>query len=96
MAIGTNEILLGVIIFVLAYITYTLVKQLRTLEPYQARRIQDIMVTGAILYWLNLFTPRELGGQTLVLTTAGMLIFLYGYGLLLIEKFREGRREARS
>ena len=96
MIIGTAEILLGVIILILAYIAYSLIKQLRTLEKPQARRIQDIMVIGAVLYWLNIFTPRELGGQTLVLTTAGMLIFLYGYGLLLIEKFRQGRMEARS
>ncbi len=96
MIIGTAEILLGVVILILAYIAYSLIKQLRTLEKSQAHRIQDIMVTGAVIYWLNLFTPRELGGQMLVLTTAGMLIFLYGYGLLLIEKFRQGRREARS
>ena len=96
MAIGANEILLGVFILVFACITYILLKQLRTLEPSQTRRIQDIMITGAILYLLNVFTPRELGGQTPVLTMAGTLIFLYGYGLLLIEKFREGRREARS
>ncbi len=96
MSIGVAEIFFVLILLVLSYIAYTLIKQLRTLEISQARRIQDIMVTGAVLYLLNLFTPRELGGQTLVLTTAGMLIFLYGYGLLLIEKFREGRREARS
>ncbi len=96
MIIGTAEILLGVVILILACIAYSLIKQLRTLETFQARRIQDIMVTGAVLYWLNLFTPRELGGQTVILTAAGMLIFLYGYGLLLTEKFRQGRREARS
>ncbi len=96
MIIGTAEILLGVVILILAYIAYSLIKQLRTLEKSQARRIQDIMVTGAILYWPNIFMPRELGGQTVILTAAGMLIFLYGYMLLLIEKFRQGRREARS
>ncbi len=96
MIIGTAEILLGIVILILAYIAYSLIKQLRTLETYQARRIQDIMVVGAVLYWLNIFTPRELGGQTLVLTMAGMLIFLYGYVLLLIEKFNQGRKEAQS
>jgi hypothetical protein len=54
------------------------------------------MVIGAVLYWLNIFTPRELGGQSVVFTAAGILIFLYGYGLLLLEKFRQGRKEARS
>lgn len=93
--IGVAEVLAGVMILVFTYIAYTLAKQLRTLEPSQARRIQDLMVIGGIVYWLDILTPRELGGQTVVLTAAGMLIFLYGYGLLLIEKFREGRREAR-
>lgn len=96
MSIGIAEILFIVLIAVIAYIAITIVKQLRTLEKSQAHRIQDVMVIGAVLYWLNIFTPRELGGQTVVLTAAGMLIFLYGYGLLLIEKFRQGRREARS
>ncbi len=96
MLIGVAEIFFVLIFLVLFYIAYSLIKQLRTLEKSRARRIQDIMVIGAILYWLNLFTPRELGGQTVILTAAGMLIFLYGYGLLLIEKFRQGRREARS
>ncbi len=96
MIIGTAEILLGIVILILAYIAYSLIKQLRTLETYQAHRIQDIMVIGAVLYWLNIFTPRELGGQSVVFTAAGILIFLYGYGLLLLEKFRQGRREARS
>jgi len=90
------EVIIGVMILVYIYIAYTLAKQLRTLERSQARRIQDIMVIGVIFYLLNAFTPRELGGQTPVLTMAGMLIFLYGYGLLLIEKFRQGRREGRS
>jgi hypothetical protein len=96
MSIGIAEILFIVLIAVIAYIAITLVKQLRTLEKSQARRIQDIMVIGAVLYWLNIFTPRELGGQSVVFTAAGILIFLYGYGLLLLEKFRQGRMEARS
>jgi hypothetical protein len=37
--------------------------------------------------------PLERGGQTILLRTAGLLIFLYGYGILLFEKYREGRRE---
>ncbi len=95
MSIGVAEIFLFLIFLVLSYIAYTLIKQLRTLETYQARRIQDIMVVGAVLYWLNIFTPRELGGQSVIFTAAGILIFLYGYGLLLLEKFRQGRKEAR-
>ncbi len=96
MSIGVAEIFLFLIFLVLSYIAYTLIKQLRTLETYQARRIQGIMVVGAVLYWLNIFTPRELGGQSVAFTAAGILIFLYGYGLLLLEKFRQGRREAHS
>ncbi len=93
MIIGTAEILLGVFAIVIAYVAYTLVKQLRTLEKSQARRILDLMVIGAILYLLDIFMPKTLGGQTIILRTAGMLIFLYGYGFLIMEKYREGRRE---
>lgn len=94
--IGTAEILLGVFIIVISYVAYTLIKQLRTLEKSQARRILDLMVIGAILYLLDFFMPKTLGGQTIILRTAGMLIFLYGYGLLILEKYREGRKEAKS
>ncbi len=57
-------------------------KQLRTLEKTQARRIFDLIIIGAIFYLLDFLMPQELGGQTIILRTAGMLIFLYGYGLL--------------
>ncbi|MFZ2411931.1 MAG: hypothetical protein WAW23_10200 [Candidatus Methanoperedens sp.] len=95
MIIGTAEILLGVFIIIIAYVVYTLIKQLRTLEKSEARRILDLMVIGAILYLLDFFMPKTLGGQTIILRTAGMLIFLYGYGLLILEKYREGRREVK-
>ena len=54
------------------------------------------MVIGAVLYLLDIFMPKGLGGQTIILGTAGMLIFLYGYGLLLIENYRKGGSEAKS
>lgn len=95
MIIGTAELFLGLmvlLVFALAYIAYTLIKQLRTLEKNQARRISDIMVIGSILYWLNIFIPQERGGEIKIQATAGMLILLYGYGLLVLEKYREGRR----
>ena len=57
------------------------------------RRILDLMVIGTILYLLDIFMPVERGGQTIILRTAGLLIFLYGYGIMLVEKYREGRRE---
>lgn len=91
--IGTAEILLGVFIIVIAYVAYTTIKHLRTLESSQARRIFDLMVIGAILYLLDFFMPKERGGQTIILRTAGILIFLYGYGVLLLEKYREGMTE---
>ena len=94
--IGTAEILLGVFIIVIAYVAYTLIKQLRSLESSQARRILDLMVIGAVLYLLDFIMPQERGGQRIILRTAGLLIFLYGYGILLLEKFREGRREVKS
>jgi hypothetical protein len=40
--------------------------------------------------------PQERGGQTIILRTAGIFIFLYGYGILLLEKYRQGRREPKS
>jgi hypothetical protein len=96
MAIGTTEILAGVFVLVIAYAAYTTIKQLSTIESTQARRILDLMVIGTILYLLDFFMPQGRGGQTIMLRTAGLLIFLYGYGILLLEKYREGRREAKS
>ena len=78
------------------YAAYATIKQLRTLEKSQVRRIIDLMVIGAILYLLDFLLPQERGGQTIILRTAGILIFLYGYGILLLEKYREGKREAKS
>ncbi len=78
------------------YTVYATIKQLRTLEKSQVRRIIDLMVIGAILYLLDFLLPQERGGQTIILRTAGILIFLYGYGILLLEKYREGKREAKS
>lgn len=74
----------------------TTIKQLRTLETSQARRIFDLMIIGAIIYLLDFFIPQERGGQTIILRTTGLLIFLYGYGILLVEKYREGREETKS
>jgi hypothetical protein len=95
MIIGTTEILLSVLVVLIAYIAYTLIKQLRTLEKSKAWRLLDLMVIGTILYLLDIFMPKTLGGQTIILRTAGMLIFLYGYGFLILEKYREGRREVK-
>ena len=95
MAIGTAEILLGVFVIVVLYAAYTTIKQLHTLDKPQARRILDLMVIGAILYLLDFLMPQERGGQTIILRTAGLLIFLYGYGILVLEKYREGRRDVK-
>lgn len=92
-SIGIAEMLAVIFVLVIIYAAYSLLKQLRTLENSQARRILDLMVIGLILYLLDFFLPRELAGQTKILGTAGMLIFLYGFGILLLEKYREGRKE---
>lgn len=87
MVIGTAEVFLVLnilIVFLYAYIAYTLIKHLRTFEKSQARRILDLMVIGAVLYLLDIYMPKGPGGQTIIIRTAGILIFLYGYGLLLI------------
>ncbi|MDD5616750.1 MAG: hypothetical protein PHH85_11165 [Candidatus Methanoperedens sp.] len=99
MIIGTVEVFLGIMVlmvFVLAYIAYILIKQLRTLEKTQARRIFALMVIGSLLYWLDIFIPQERSGGIKIQAAAGLLIFLYGYGLLVLEKYREGRREVGS
>jgi hypothetical protein len=49
------------------YGTYTTIKQLRTIESSQARRILDLMVIGGILYVLDFLLPKERGGVTMVL-----------------------------
>lgn len=91
-----TTILFVLLALAILYAAYATIKQLRTLESSQARRILDLMVIGAILYLLDFLMPQERGGQTIILRTAGMLIFLYGYGILLIEKYREGRRETKT
>lgn len=93
MMIGTAEVFVSIMVIVLAYIAYALIRQMRTLEKAQARRILDLMIIGSILFWLDIFIPQERSGDIKIQTTAGMLIFLYGYGLLVMEKYREGRRE---
>ncbi len=57
--IGTVETLLGVFIIVIAYAAYTTIKQLRTLESTQTRRVLDLMVISAILYLLDFLMPQE-------------------------------------
>ncbi len=91
-----TTILFVLLALAIIYAAYTTIKQLRTLEVFQARRTLDLMIIGAILYLLDFLMPQERGGQTIILRTTGMLIFLYGYGILLLEKYREGRREAKS
>ena len=91
-----TTILFFILALTIIYAAYTTLKQLRTLESSQSRRILDLMIIGAILYLLDFLMPQERGGQTIILRTAGLLIFLYGYGILLLEKYREGRREAKS
>lgn len=88
-----TTILFVILALTILYAAYTTIKQLRTLEASQSRRILDLMVIGVILYLLDFLMPFERGGQTIILRTAGMLIFLYGYGILLLEKYREGRKE---
>jgi len=96
MMIGIGEIFAGIMAIVLAYIAYVLIKTTARLEKTQARRILDLMVIGSILFWLDILIPQESSGETKIQATAGLLIFLYGYGLLLLEKYREGRGEAKS
>ena len=91
-----TTILFVILALTIIYAAYTTIKQLRTLEASQSRRILDLLVMGSILYLLDFLMPLERGGQTIILRTAGMLIFLYGYGILLLEKYREGRREIKS
>lgn len=91
-----TTILFVIVALTIIYAAYTTIRHLRTLEGYQARRIFDLMIIGAILYLLDFLMPQERGGQTIILGTAGILIFLYGYGILLLEKYHEGRREAKS
>ncbi len=91
-----TTILFFILALTIIYAAYTTLKQLRTLESSQSRRSLDLMIIGAILYLLDFLMPQERGGQTIILRTAGLLIFLYGYGILLLEKYREGRREAKS
>ncbi len=89
-------ILFVLLALVIIYAAYATIRQLRILEGYQARRIFDLMIIGTILYLLDFFMPQERGGQTIILRTAGILIFLYGYRILLLDKYLEGRKEARS
>jgi hypothetical protein len=91
-----TTILFVLLTLTIIYAAYATIKQLLTLEKSQARRVLDLMVIGAILFLLDFFMPQERGGQTIILRTAGLLIFLYGYGILLIEKYHEGREETKS
>ena len=58
----------------------------------------NIPTFGELLFFLAVlaFIPFLSSFIISYLRTAGMLIFLYGYGILVLEKFREGWREAKS
>lgn len=90
-----TTILFVLLTITIIYAAYTTIIHLRTLDKSQARRILDLMVIGAILYLLDFLMPQERGGQTIILRTTGLLIFLYGYGILLVEKYRDGKRDVK-
>ena len=73
----------GFVVVLLLFVLWILLAFLptRDLDENARRRVRDLAIVGLIL-WLS---PD--------LKSAGVLVFFYGYALLLYEKFRKGRKE---
>jgi|Deesub1362A_J573_1020465.scaffolds.fasta_scaffold00888_13 hypothetical protein len=73
---------------------YLLKRQVDKLDNTDGKRIMDLLMVGFIMnYSENMwnFISRE---SYQALSTAGSLIFLYGFALLLYKSFKQGLMES--
>ncbi len=79
---GVNELIIILLLIFIMLLFLSVFNPAKSLEENKRNRIKDLLIAGLILW----FSPS--------VKIAGMLIFLYGFGILLYEKYLEGKREA--
>ncbi len=79
---GFGEALLIFLFLFLIVLLLALLSPARSLEKNVRNRITDLIIVGLVL-WHSPDTKF-----------AGMVIFFYGFGILMYEKYKEGKREA--
>lgn len=79
---GVNELIIILLVIFLILLLVSILNPAKTLERSTRNRVKDLIIVGLVLW----YSPSS--------TLAGMVIFFYGFGLLLYEKYQEGKREA--
>ena len=80
-SLGANELMIVLLLIFIMLLFLSVFNSAKSLEESKRNRIKDLLVAGLILW----FSPSA--------KIAGVLIFLYGFGILLYEKYQEGKRE---
>lgn len=88
-------ILLGVFLLILSILFYrSIIKHTLTLKREDRNRILDLLIIGSIIYWMGLMSlPDANKLSDMQFTLSGMLIFVYGFLILLYKKYKEGYEE---
>ena len=79
---GANEMMIVLFVVFIIVLLLSVLNPAKSLEESRRNRVKDLIVVGLILW----FSPSA--------KIAGMVIFFYGFGILLYEKYQEGKREA--
>ncbi|NOY11242.1 MAG: hypothetical protein GXO67_03990 [Archaeoglobi archaeon] len=79
---GANEMIIVLLVIFIIVLLLSVLNPAKSLEESRRNRVKDLIVVGLILW----FSPS--------VKVAGMVVFLYGFGILLYEKYQEGKREA--
>ncbi|WP_456477754.1 hypothetical protein [Geoglobus ahangari] len=79
---GANEMIIVLLVIFIIVLLLSVLNPAKSLEESRRNRVKDLIVVGLILW----FSPS--------VKVAGMVIFFYGFGILLYEKYQEGKREA--
>lgn len=79
---GVNEMIIVLLVIFIIVLLLVLLSPAKSLERSVRNRIADLLVIGLVLWHAPDFK------------FAGMVIFFYGFGILLYEKYQEGKREA--
>ena len=82
LSFGVSEALLILLTLFVILLLFAVLNPAKSLEKSIRNRITDLIIVGLVLF----YSPN--------LKIAGMVIFIYGFGLLLYEKYQEGKREA--
>jgi len=82
LSFGVSEALLILLTLFVILLLFAVLNPAKSLEKSIRNRITDLIIVGLVLF----YSPN--------LKIAGMVVVTYGFGLLLYEKYQEGKREA--